>query len=71
MLPQVLAIPVALNWIGLFFWFFVYNFIEGEFEGVIDHPRNDLFEVGTGALQTRILIDLNEPYFKLAIDDEV
>jgi hypothetical protein len=42
-----------------------------EFEGIVEHPRNEFAEQRTRTFETRIFVDLDEPHLQLPINDEI
>ena len=62
LLPHITSIDCAFKWekIVLDLFRFVY-LVYGEFEEVVDHPRNKTLEVSVTFFQTGVVIDLDEP----------
>lgn len=73
-LPHALIVSIALNTkrFGAFFaGLAIEDAVEGQFEGVIKHTRNDGGQPLIGELNAGIGVDLNEPDMLLTIDHEV
>ena len=72
MLPHILIISVAFHWVCLLHWFFVCkNLVYGQFEGIVYHPRDQVFQKRTTAFQTWVFINFDQPSFELRVDNEI
>jgi hypothetical protein len=40
-------------------------------DGVLDHSRDDFSEVWAGELETRVVIDFDEPWFEVLVYHEI
>lgn len=71
LLPQVLAVWIALHWVALLLDLLVDYLVDGQPEGVVEHARDQLAQQRTRALNAGILVDLDQPYLELAIYEEI
>lgn len=71
-LPHILEVGVARDGIGLLSGPLVGKYlINGQLEGIVEHPRDELPQQGTGTFDAGVFIDLNEPYFEFLVDDVI
>lgn len=73
-LPHALIVSIAFDTkrFGAFFaWLAIEDTVEGQFEGVVEHARNDSGQPLIGELDAGIGVDLNEPDMLLTIDHKV